>query len=327
MAAPTSGYLHLPEVTSEIAWALGDRELARALYAELLPLAGKPFVVTATAYSLHGVVDHALMRLGSLFQSPAQVDAHAASALALCERLGAAPIGALVRCDWARILHLRAQPEDRARASELAAHAGPAARELGMLDLAGACAALAAQLGVAEAEAPVSAAVHMQLDGDVWTLRSGAIVCRVRDTRGMHMLAQLIDHRGRELHVLELSGSEQAVDGGDAGEVLDREAKLSYLRRLRELDAELEEAASWNDLARREQLLREAELLRKELSRAFGKGGRERRVASAVERARINVRRRLTVALEHVERTSPELARKLRAAVKTGVYCVYQVNG
>jgi hypothetical protein len=352
-SGPVSGYVHLTEITSEIAWSLRDSRLARTLYDELLPQAGRPFVITATAYSLHGVVDHALLRLGSLVQRPARVDEHAASALALCARLGAAPVAAAVQHDWAQVLLERVLAggdcSDFERARELASSATATARALGMHELAEASSTLEARLRAAppapqRAPAPLPSsaprstpgatsapqlllALRLQLDGDVWAVSAGADTVHVRDTRGMHMLAQLVENAGRELHVLELSGAQDAVDAGDAGEVLDREAQRAYAARIRELGLELQEASSWNDLGRRERLLAEAELLERELSRAFGKGGRERRTASAVERARINVRRRLTVALEHIERASPELALRLRADLRTGVYCVYQPKG
>jgi hypothetical protein len=297
-------------------------------------------LVTGIGFSLHGVVDHALMRLAAVVESPARVDEHAASALALCTRLGAAPISALVHFDWAQILSERADPAHLARARELASSAAVAAAGLGMLELARASAELAAQLAMPPAglaQQPTATVtpsellrpepVRLQLDGDFWRLSAGSHTVLVRDSRGMHMLARLVDNAGREVHVLELSGSPGGVDGGDGGELLDRQAQGAYAERLRALDVELEEASSYNDLARQERLLGEAELLRQELARAFGKGGRERRAPSATERARINVRRRLTVALDHIEHISPALAQTLRGRVKTGIYCIYRVEG
>lgn len=237
------------------------------------------------AYSLHGVVDHALMRLGSLVESAARVDQHAASALASCARFGGAPIAAVVRYDWARILLDRGDPAALDKARGLAACASATAREIGTLELAQASAQLETCLASPPAAPSVGAPppqpsdrLRVEPDGDVWALSAGSSSVRVRDSRGMHMLAQLVANPGRELHVLELSGTENAVDAGDAGEVLDRAAQSAYAARIRELETELDEASSWNDLGRRERLFTETKLLERELSRAFGKGGRERRV-------------------------------------------------
>lgn len=59
----------------------------------------------------------------------------------------------------------------------------------------------------------------------------------------------------------------------------------------------MSEAEDWNDAGRRERLAEEVAQLEREIARATGLGGRERRAGSAVERARVNVRRRLTVVL------------------------------
>jgi hypothetical protein len=139
----------------------------------------------------------------------------------------------------------------------------------------------------------------------------------------MHMLAQLVDSPGREFHVLELSGSPTGVDRADSGELLDGRARAAYRERLRELRAEMDEAASFNDLARHERLAAEAESLARELSRAFGLGGRERRAGSAVERARVNVRRRLTLAVRRISAASPTLGDAILRALRTGIHCVY----
>jgi hypothetical protein len=326
----------MPELTSEIAWAIRDARMAGRIYSELAPQAGKPFVITSIGFSLHGVVDHALMRMAAIMGDATRVDRHAEAALALCARLSARPIAASIAYDWALLRGERGGASDLQRGQQLAAGARETAEELGMQDLARACHELESRLArdatkaserlaaPPEASEGSSAPLRFERDGEYWTLSRGGIVLRVRDTRGMQMLAQLIENAGRELHVLELSGAHEAVDGGDAGVVLDQQAKDAYAARLRELDAALDEASSWNDLGRREQLLSESELLRREISRAFGKGGRERRSASVVERARVNVRRRLTLAVRRIEQLRPELGQELWASLKTGVYCVYQ---
>jgi hypothetical protein len=54
-----------------------------------------------------------------------------------------------------------------------------------------------------------------------------------------------------------------------------------------------------------------------------GLGGRDRRAASASERARINVTRALKAVVDKVASSHPDLARHLRASLKTGVFCSY----
>jgi hypothetical protein len=73
--------------------------------------------------------------------------------------------------------------------------------------------------------------------------------------------------------------------------MLDAEAKAACKRRIAELREQLEEARELNQLERADQLEEEIEAVGRELSRAVGLGGRDRRAASASERARINVTR------------------------------------
>jgi hypothetical protein len=60
-----------------------------------------------------------------------------------------------------------------------------------------------------------------------------------------------------------------------------------------------------------------------ELSRAIGLGGRDRRAASASERARINVTRAIKVALERIAEHNPALATLLTSSIRTGTFCSY----
>ncbi len=272
-------------------------------------------------------VPHALLRVASVLGDCEGVDRHARAALALCSRLGARPIAARVCHDWAVALGKCHGAAATDRIALLLADALADFEALGMSELAERCrsrlapppsAAAIPELG------PNDTPLELALEGEFWTVRGAGQFCRVRDSRGLQMLAQLVQQPGREFHVFELSGVTQPVDGGDAGAVLDREARDAYERRLRELQSELEEAEVANDTGRRERLQDEYEQLTAELARAFGLGGRERRAGSAVERARVNVRRRIALAIEHIGKACPELARRLSAEVQTGVYCAYR---
>src|SRR6202035_3521946 len=68
---------------------------------------------------------------------------------------------------------------------------------------------------------------------------------------------------------------------GDAGEMLDEQAKRSYKARLVELREELEEIKGLGNSERADRIEEEIATLAAELSRAVGLGGRNRRAASA----------------------------------------------
>jgi hypothetical protein len=103
-------------------------------------------------------------------------------------------------------------------------------------------------------------------EGEFWTVGYGDRAFRLKDTKGFAYLAHLLRHPGTEFHVLDLVGG--MADGGEdepkqrmprgadelqkaginitglgnAGEMLDEQAKSTYRRRLSELREELEEA-------------------------------------------------------------------------------------
>lgn len=164
-------------------------------------------------------------------------------------------------------------------------------------------------------------AISLVRDGDVWVVSSGAATFRLKDGKGLHYLDELLRNPGREVHVSQLAG---AVEDGDAGPLLDEEAKRAYRRRLEELKDALEEAERFGDPGRAARARAEIEALTEQLAGAVGLGGRDRKVGSQVERARINVQRRLRDAIGRIERHDPDLGRYLQATVKTGIFCSYE---
>jgi hypothetical protein len=110
---------------------------------------------------------------------------------------------------------------------------------------------------------------------------------------------------------------------GDAGEMLDAQAKAAYKRRTAELREQLEEARELNQPELVDRVEDEIETLGRELSRAVGLGGRDRRAASAAERARINVTRAIKIALERIAEHNPALATLLTSSIRTGTFCSY----
>jgi hypothetical protein len=164
----------------------------------------------------------------------------------------------------------------------------------------------------------------------------------------MQYLAQLLQHPHHEFHAVALAtGSAdlgvvpslgaatlREVDdradsastvGGftDAGEVLDPQAKAAYKQRLQELQAELEEAQAFNDPGRAEKLREEIDFLTQELVQAVGLGGRARKAASPVERARVNVTRAIRTAITKITDSHPALGQYLAQTIKTGTFCTY----
>jgi hypothetical protein len=202
-------------------------------------------------------------------------------------------------------------------------------------------------LGVAPARAhvqPTAESTRAQVnefrrEGDFWSIAFEGQLVRLRDLKGLRYLARLLAEPGREFHVLELIAIEagQAMPAGldaadttlavaaltDAGGMLDERAKQAYRRRLAEIDEDIDEAQAHGDAERRTRAEAEREFLTRELSRAVGLGGRDRRAGAASERARASVTRALRQALTHIGEHHQLLSNHLQRAVRTGTYCAY----
>src|SRR5829696_5790668 len=186
-------------------------------------------------------------------------------------------------------------------------------------------------------EQPVASLNVFRREGDYWSVIFEGRTVRVHDLKGMRYLARLLADPGREYHVLDLVAAEtgrgaqlessQAAGSGlpraalgDAGEILDAQAKDAYRRRLAEIDDDLEQARAIGDAARAAKADAERDFLVQELARAFGLGGRDRRAASASERARAAVTRAVRQAMTRIAEHHPPLGQHLDRTIRTGTY-------
>jgi hypothetical protein len=140
----------------------------------------------------------------------------------------------------------------------------------------------------------------------------------------MQYLARLVAQPDAAVHVLELAGSSEHPDRGDAGEVLDSNAIRAYRSRLDELRDVIDEAKARGDAEAAERARDEMEAIAQELGRGSGLRGRPRRAESAVDRARSAVQRRLKDAVQRIGEQDPDLGAWLQRAVTTGNYCSFR---
>ena len=318
-------------LASDACAVLGDAEAAEVLYEQLAPFAGRNAV--GHAEGSVGAVDR---YLGLLAATCGDLDAavgHLEAAIAVNDAMGARPWSAHCQHDLAVVLGRRNASGDQARADAMDAKARSTAIALGM--------ALADQIGdrgttTPTAAAAVSTPAVFRREGEYWTVEFDRDTFRVRDSRGMRHLARLLAAPGRELHALELASTDdvstgrqrpgelEVVDGlGDAGAILDPEAKAAYRARLTEIREELAEAERWNDPERANRLEDEQRALIEELAAAIGLGGRDRVAASAAERARVSVTRAIRAAIARIRQQSGGLGDHLDATIRTGAFCSY----
>ncbi len=200
--------------------------------------------------------------------------------------------------------------------------------QLAELELRAARATLARLGTEPDAEQQLDAgAAAFRCEGDTWSLTFAGREVRLRDLKGLRYLARLLAEPGREFHVLELvaleTGAPEHESAGDSGPLLDARAKEAYRRRLIEIEEDIAEATALADLGRMAQARAEREFLARELSRAVGLGGRDRRAGSASERARASVTRAVRQALARIREHHAALADHLERVVRTGTHCAY----
>jgi hypothetical protein len=191
--------------------------------------------------------------------------------------------------------------------------------------------------------APEPACNLFRRDGNHWAIAFEGEAFRLRHTKGLAYLAELIHNPTREFLALDLARSAKEHSGvhsrgrdagvavsrhlGDAGPLLDGQAKAEYRRRLEDLREQLDEATRFRNPDLAAQARSEIEFLTRELLRATGLGGRDRRAASAVERARASVTIAIRAMLKRISEHSPALGHHLAATVKTGKFCSYALDG
>jgi len=189
-------------------------------------------------------------------------------------------------------------------------------------------------------------------DGEYWTVGYDGKVFRLKDTKGFGYLAHLLHHPRVEFHALDLAGGDasrreddetgQSAHGlppadedlakagihigslGDAGEMLDEQAKVAYRHRLSELREELEEAKEAGNIERAELAEQEIDALTRELSRAVGLNGRNRRAMSSSERARQSISKSIKSVLARISQSDATVGDIFERCIKTGTFCSYQ---
>jgi tetratricopeptide (TPR) repeat protein len=321
----------------------GTEADAENIYQMQLPAADRDVLLGATQQLWEGPVARLLGLLSARRGRWDEASGHFEAAIDRARRLDAAPILCRTRYEYARALQQRG---DRDRARDLLREARPDAERLPLPGLLCLIDRRLEQLGGVEpAPSPVRAPgptapaasgglpFSMVREGEYWAVAYQGATFRLKDSLGLRYLERLVAQPEQEIHVLELAGGRDAsggepagatIDAGDAGELLDPEARESYRRRLEDLREEMAEAEAAGDGFRASRAREEIEFLGAELSRAVGLGGRGRRAGGAAERARSAVQRRIRNALDRIAEHAPGLTSYLEQAIKTGTFCIYR---
>jgi hypothetical protein len=310
----------VPPAIAEACMLLPVSEAASLLYEELTPYEG--YVPVLAVVYVHGAVAHELRELSAALSRSDKVH-HLERVLKTNRRIRDRHRMARTQAACAG---LRAARSNHEGSSRLLADAGTT---VGPQDVLGS--KDARRLLTDSATTRAHADALLRLDGGYWSVEHRGCLVRLRDSKGLRYLAELVARPGVERHVLDLVGlveapAEPGLDRralGDAGPLLDAQAKAAYKRRLVQLHDEVEEAEQFGDEAGITRAQAEIDALAAELARAVGLGGRDRRAASAAEKARLNVTRALRAAITHISKVHPELGVHLDRCVLTGRFCSY----
>ena len=180
-------------------------------------------------------------------------------------------------------------------------------------------------------------------EGEFWTISYDATTFRLKDAKGLRYIAYLLARPGQRIHVYDLI---EAVEGSAAngkkrvdaesedleivreidapGPAIDARARSEYRIRLRDLQAELDEADRANDLGQSQRIRAEIEMVGHELTGSSGLGGRARAASGSSERARGLVGKNIRSMVEKIRHQHPALGRHLAGAIRTGYFCAYQ---
>jgi tetratricopeptide (TPR) repeat protein len=317
-------------VLPEVAHFLRDTESAAVLHDLLVPYAElnvmfAPELVTGSVAGPLAVAAETAGRWDAAV-------GHFEAAIAHNSRMGALPARARAEHDYARALLVHGAARDRDRAAELVSSALATTEELGMPALGARLVALRDE-GFAEESPAKPRRSVFQREGEYWSIAFEGDTFRLRDSKGLRYLAVLLGRPGREVLAIDLVSGGPAGPGPSredalsvetgGGEMLDRQARDAYRRRLEDLQDALSEAESWGDAERASRAREEMDFLARELAAGVGLGGRPRKAPSASERARQSVTKAIKGALPRISEQSPALGAHLETTVRTGTFCSY----
>jgi non-specific serine/threonine protein kinase len=272
-----------------------------------------------------------------------------AHALMANQRVGARPLTARTQLEYGKVL------VQLGRGDEGRAQIGEAISEFEALGMAvcleraraaldeveGASATVVESGGGEEPSVGAMQEGVFRSDGDYWTVSFAGKTARIKNVRGLHYIAYLLERANQPVYALDLAvlGRQPGETGMDSavarqeslqvadlkgrGAILDERARVEYRGRLRELVAERDEVERLNDYGHLARIDEEIEAIEACLIAGSGPKGRIRRWTAPAERARVNVRNSIAKALRTIAQHHEPLHRHLQNSIKTGAVCSY----
>ena len=160
------------------------------------------------------------------------------------------------------------------------------------------------------------------LVGDVWEVTFHNSTTILKDAKGLHDVQKLLKEPSIDFHCLDLM--ESVLQENEDHSSIDKKAKTAYHSRIKELQEDIDEAESLNQIEKVETLREEYDNILDHLSQSLGLAGKSRKVGSTIEKARSAVTWRIRNSIKKIEPLNSELATHLSKSIKTGTYCSYK---
>ena len=198
---------------TEICCFLGDLPRAAVLYEQLLPFAAMNIVLGSVPHTCWGPIAHFLGMLAAAMGERKKASEHFEYALAMETKMRMPAMRARTQYEYGRMLARSDRADDTKRGDALLAAARETARSLGMEVLEQKVSALLTKspqpiAGGANAPAntePGTARDLFRREGGYWTITYEGRTFRLRDTKGLAYLAELLHKPGREFLAVDLA--------------------------------------------------------------------------------------------------------------------------
>lgn len=158
-------------------------------------------------------------------------------------------------------------------------------------------------------------------ENSAWKLSFDGYMVQVPEAKGFYDIRKMLVQPRQLFHCAELMGSSLE---GTGEKLIDEKARKQYQKKILDLQSEIEEAESYSDYARLENLQEQYDKLIEHLSSSLNLKGSARETGGPVEKARSAVTWRIRNAIARIEQYHPILGAHLSNAIKTGTACSYK---
>jgi type II secretory pathway predicted ATPase ExeA len=333
---------------ADVCAALNIVKYASRLYDFLLPFQHQTTIFEPAILSF-GPVSLYLGKLAAVLSRNDQAIVHLENAVEYSRKSGGRSWMGYCLLELGRSLLVRDNPCDRGKAADILKMAVAAAESLNMTLLGRRVRELLAssfaafgpsQFGIDDNSSymaarslgmsPSRTTARFRRENGGWELMFQGLTVRLKELRGLTLIAHLLARPNAAINTLELailgkngeSASDRTVQS-DLGPILDEEAKRAYRSRIRDLRQELQDARSSGREQVALKLDEELCVLTREIARAVGLFGRDRKNGSDVERARVRVTNSIKFAISKIAERHSALGSHLEGTIKTGGTCCY----